>query len=354
MSFFGAVKTVAEELNDRSRKILEAIIEDYIEAAEPVGSRAVTRRHHLELSPATVRNVMADLEEMGFLISPHTSAGRIPTEKGYRFYVDSLLQVRQLSEAEEDRIRQQYRFKGLRTEELLQSAGKILSAISHYAGIVMAPRVASTYFRHIEFLRLSRERVLVVLVTQSGLVQNRIIQTDEAFLQSDLEQMSNYLNRILKGLTIQEVKARLAEEMAKEKALYDRLLRRALQFSRAAVGEEFGDQVYIEGAANILEQPEFADLERMKRLFRAFEQKGRLMELLDKSQRAEGVRIFIGSETDYSDIEGCSLITASYSSQRGAVGTLGVIGPTRMPYSLVIPIVDYTARLVSQILEIES
>jgi heat-inducible transcriptional repressor len=346
-------RTMGEELNERGRRILEAIIEDYIDSAEPVGSRTVTRRHQIGLSPATVRNVMADLEEMGYICAPHTSAGRIPTEKGYRFYVDSLLQVRQLSLEDKNRIEQQYHLRGRRMEEMLREAGKVLSAISHYAGVVMAPRFISTVFHHIEFVRLSPGRILVVLVTQTGIVQNRIIEVNEALSPSELEQMSNYLNRTLTGLSFPEVKARILQEMAQEKALYDKLLQKALLLSREALRDPEVGEVFITGAANILEQPEFADLERMKRLFRAFEQKGVLIDLLDKSQQAEGVQIFIGSENEYSEIEGCSLITSTYSS-RGTIGTLGVIGPSRMPYSLVIPIVDYTARLVSRILEIDS
>lgn len=345
---------MAEELNERSRRILEAIIEDYIDSAEPVGSRAVTRRHQMGLSPATVRNVMSDLEEMGYLAAPHTSAGRIPTEKGYRFYVDALLRVRQLTPAERQRIERQYLLKGRRTEELLQEAGKVLSSISHYTGLVLAPRFTSTVFRHIEFIRLSQGRILVVFVAQSGIVQNKIIETDESLSQPELEQMTNYLNHILTGLTISEAKARILEEMQQEKALYDRLMQKALEFSRETFCEESGGQVYIEGAANILEQPEFADVERMKRLFRAFEQKSLLIELLDKAQRAQGVQIFIGNQSQYRELEGCSLVIAAYSGRQGNIGTLGVIGPTRMPYSLVIPIVDYTARLVSKVLEVES
>lgn len=353
LEFFGAVKTMSDELNERSRRILEAIVEDYIGTAEPIGSRAVTRRHHLGLSPATVRNVMADLEEMGYIVSPHTSAGRIPTEKGYRFYVDTLLQVGQLDPRQKSRIEEYYRIDGLRVEERLREAGKVLSTISSYAGVVMTPRFNCTVFRHIEFLKLSQGRLLVIFVSRSGLVQNKVIETDLSLTQSELEHISNYLNQTLSGLSIQEIKAKIVREMAEEKAIYDKLLSRALELSQEAMSDELGGQVYIEGASNILEQPEFKDLERMKRLFRAFEQKSLLVELLDKSQLARGVQIFIGSDSEYREIEGCSLITANYSSSRGTIGTLGVIGPSRMNYSQVIPVVDYTARLVSQILETE-
>jgi len=350
---------MGEELNERSRRILEAIVEDYIGTAEPIGSRAVTRRHRMALSPATVRNVMADLEDMGYLISPHTSAGRVPTRKGYRFYIDTLLRVGPLNTQQQQMIDRFYDNKGLQVEERLRETGRMLSAISNYAGVVLIPRPSTTVFRHIEFLQLSRGRILVVFVSRSGMVQNKIIETDEAIPIRELEQISNYLNRTLEGLSIQEVKERLVREMAEDKDLYDKLLGRALKLSKQAFGEDDEkkddeSRVFIEGAINILEQPEFADLERMKRLFRTFEQKSLLVKLLDKSQRAEGIKIFIGSETEYSEIEGCSLITSTYSSRQGTIGTLGVIGPTRMPYSRVIPIVDYTARLVSQLLEGET
>lgn len=353
LRFFGRMG-MAEELNERSRKILEAIIEDYIDTGEPIGSRTVTRRHDMRLSPATVRNVMADLEDLGYIVSPHTSAGRVPTDKGYRFYVDTLLRVRPLSSSERERIERQYRRRGLQMEELLREAGKVLSSLSHYTGIVLAPRFTATVFRHIEFLRLSQGRLLVVFVSQSGLVQNKLIECGEDISSAELEQINNYLNRTLSGLSLEQVKLRLVEEMARDKAQYDELLRRALILSAAAFANDDGDgaeQVFIEGAANILEQPEFADVDRMKRLFRAFEQKSQLVQLLDRSQQAEGVQIFIGSETHYAEIEGCSLVTASYANRHGTLGTLGVIGPSRMSYSMVIPIVDYTARLLGQVLD---
>lgn len=345
---------MTSELTERNRRILEAIIEEYIETAEPIGSRTVTRRHPLGLSPATVRNVMSDLEELGYLRQPHTSAGRVPTGKGYRFYVDSILQVRQLTSGEKQRLATHYHLRGLRAEEVLREAGKALSAISSYTGIVMAPRLDTTVFRHIDFIPLSEGRVLVVFVTRSGLVQNKIIQPREPISPRDLEKISANLNRRLKDLTIQEVKEQLFNEMEKAKARYDELLRKTLLLSQEALKDELGGQVFIEGASNILEQPEFADVSRMKQLFRAFEQKSLLIDLLDRSQKADGLQIFIGSETEYTEIDGCSLITTHYASSRGTIGALGVIGPSRMHYSQVIPVVDYTAKLVSQVLDAES
>jgi heat-inducible transcriptional repressor len=341
---------MSEGLGDRNRKILEAIIEEYIESAEPVGSRTVAKRHPLGLSPASVRNVMADLEEMGYINSPHTSAGRVPTDKGYRFYVDSLLQVRQLTSEEKQRL-DSHQLQGRKIEEVLRDVGQSLSSISSYTGIVMAPRLETTVFRHIDFVPLSEGRVLTVFVARSGLVQNKIIRPRDPLTPRELEQMSQYLNQTLQGLSIQQVKEKILGELKAEKAKYDQMLRRTLELSQDALGEELGGQVYIEGAARILDQPEFADVEKMKRLFNAFEQKNVLIELLDQSQLADGVQIFIGNDTEYSGIKGCSVVTSHYANRRGTLGALGVIGPSRMNYSAVIPIVDYTARLLSQVLD---
>ncbi len=345
---------MADMLNERSQQILEAIIEEHIATAQPVGSRAITTRLPTRLSPATVRNVMADLEEQGFLCSPHTSAGRIPTELGYRFYVDTLLQVVRLGQQQQDRIQAEYHWQGLQMSELLHTASKTLSSASSYTGLVMMPRLQKTIFRHIEFVKLSSRQILAVFVTQSGLVQNKLIELDEELTASDLEQISNYLNQEMAGLSIKEMQNRLLAEMAKEKALYDHLLQRALRLSEAALDTDSDGDIIIEGTSCFLEQPEFGDLERMKRVFRAFERKSVLFALLDRGLQNEGVQILIGSETEYSEIAGCSLITAAYSGKRGTLGTLGIIGPSRMPYSKVIPIVGYTASLVSRLLDQES
>jgi heat-inducible transcriptional repressor len=344
---------MSEGLNERSRQILQAIIEDYTTSGEPVGSRTVARCG-IGLSPATVRNVMADLEELGFIYSPHTSAGRVPTEKGFRFYLSSLLQVKELSRREQEQIRQHYHFEDLQAEDRLRQACRLLSTTSRYAGILMVPKFTSTVFRRIEFVRLSATRLLAVFVTRSGIVQHKVIEVPEPLGQSQLDEITNYLNQEFSGLTIQQIKTRIAAEIAEERALYDRLRRQALLLSSRALQDELGGQVFIEGASYMLDQPEFADLDRMKRLLRAFEQKSLLVELLDKTQQVEGVQIFIGSHEEYSDIEGCSLVTASYSNRQGTSGTLGIIGPIRMPYPLVIPLVGYTARLVSDILNSES
>lgn len=345
---------MAEPLSDRSQKILEAIIEEYIASAQPVGSKALTRNHGIELSPASVRNVMAELEELGYLTSPHTSAGRIPTEKGYRFYVDSLLRVGDLEPRQKDQIALQYRQHGLQMADMLREASRTLSTVCHYTGLVMVPRLKSTIFRHIEFVKLAPRQVLAVFVTQSGLVQNKLIDVDEDLHPRDLEKITNYLNQTMAGLSIQEVRALIIAEMAQEKALYDNLLRRAFFLSRAALVDETAGDVIIEGTSHFLEQPEFADLPRMKRIVRTFEQKSILVDLLDRGLEAKGVQVIIGSETACSELADCSLVTAAYSGKRGTLGTLGIIGPNRMPYATIIPIVDYTANLISRLLDTDT
>ncbi|KAF0220902.1 MAG: heat-inducible transcriptional [Geobacteraceae bacterium] len=341
-----------DNLTERSKRILEAIIEDYIATAEPVGSRTITRRHGLSLSPATVRNVMADLEEMGFLSSPHTSAGRIPTDKAYRFYVDGLLEVRKIARDEREEIRKRCILTGKDIGDVLKETSRMLSSISHYTGIVVAPRFAANIFRHLEFVKLGGKRILAILVSQNGTVQNKIIKTDDELDAADLVRMSNYLNEMLNGLTIAQVKQRLMEEMRDEKNKYDALLARALKLSQDTLADT-DSEMFIEGQSNILEQPEFADVTRMKEIFRAFEEKNQLLGLLDRCLEARGINIFIGSESHLSQMAGVSLITSTYMTGKNTLGVLGVIGPTRMGYSKVIPIVDYTAKLVSRLLEVE-
>ncbi len=341
-----------DQLTERGRQILEAIIEDYIATAEPVGSRTVTRRHGLSLSPATVRNVMADLEEMGFLASPHTSAGRVPTDKAYRFYVDSLLEARNVALNEQEEIRRRCSLAGRDVGEVLKETSRMLSSLSHYTGIVVAPRFAANVFRHIEFVKLGGRRLLAILVSHNGAVQNKIIETDEEVRSADLVKMANYLNHFLRGLTIAQVKEKILAEMRSDKIRYDALLAQALRISQQTLADT-DSEVFIEGRANILEQPEFADVARMRDIFRAFEEKGQLLGLLDRCLEAPGIHIYIGSEAHLSQMVGMSLITATYMTGKNTLGVLGVIGPTRMGYAKVIPIVDYTAQLVSRLLEVE-
>jgi heat-inducible transcriptional repressor len=295
---------------------------------------------------------MADLEELGFLTSPHTSAGRVPTDRAYRFYVDSLLSVRAIDRGERDEIRKHCHLTGKDFGSVLKEVSRMLSSVSHYMGIVATPRFTANLFRHIEFIRLGGRRVLAILVSQNGTVQNKIAEIDEELSNEDLIRMANYLNGILHGLTIAQVKNKILEEMQDAKIRYDAMLARALQLSEQTLAEGTAD-LFIEGQTNILELPEFADVHRMKEVFRAFEEKGQLLELLDRCLVAPGVNIFIGAESHLNQMSGMSLITSTYVSGKDTLGVLGVIGPTRMGYGKVIPIVDYTAKLVSKLLDVE-
>ncbi len=337
------------ELSARSRQILEAIVEDYIATAEPVGSSAVARRHALTLSSATVRNVMANLEELGLLTSPHTSAGRVPTDKAYRFYVDSLVGLRQVTREEKKNIIRRCRQSGAGLPEIFKETSRTLSSLSNYMGIVVAPSFTSDMFRQIEFIRIGAHKVLAILVSTNGLVQNRLVETSDDIPANDLLVMGNYLNELMQGLTISQARERILAEMKNEKVRFDSMMSRALQISEQAVSVG-GDQLFVEGQARILDQPEFNDASRMKDIFQAFEQKGQMLQLLSRCMNADGVQIYIGSETPVSQSAGLSLITSRFTTSNNTVGLLGVIGPTRMGYSSVIPIVDYTARLVSRLL----
>ena len=336
-------------LSQRSRQILEAIVEDYIATAEPVGSSAVARRHAMSLSSATVRNVMASLEELGLLTSPHTSAGRVPTDKGFRFYVDSLVSLRQISQQEKREILKRYRETGANLTDILRETSRTLSSLSNYTGIVVAPRFNSCKFRQIEFVKLGSHKLLAILVSCNGAVQNRILESKEEYSSEDLARMANYLNSVLEGLTIDQVRQKLLVEMQSEKARYDQMMSRALSLSEQALPDPEQD-VFIAGQSRILEQPDFTNLHQMREIFAAFEEKGRLVELLGRCMQADGVQIFIGAETPLKEMAGMSLITSTYLTSNDTIGLLGVIGPTRMGYSSVIPIVDYTARLVSRLL----
>jgi heat-inducible transcriptional repressor len=338
-------------LNQRGRSVLNAIIRDYIETAEPVGSKTVAKKNDIRLSPATIRNIMADLEDVGLIAQPHISAGRIPTEEGLRFYVNSILELRPLAESEKRRIQNYLKESNQEVEELLKSTSRMLAVVTEQAAIVSRPKSSATIFKHIEFIRLRDYLVLTVLVTESGLVQNKILEIEDNLSQSELDRLTHYLNELLSNLTLDQLKKKVLEEMKKDKDDFDALLAKALEISNKAFKDETIGEVYIEGRTNLMQYPEFSQIETLRKLFRAFEEKNILIRLLEKSISASGIQIFIGSETQINEMGGCSVITASYNKGKYPIGTLGVIGPTRMNYDRVIPIVDYTAKVVSKILE---
>ncbi len=339
-------------LNKRAQKILHAVIQNYIKTAEPVGSRTVAKNYDLDLSPATIRNVMAELDEMGLLTQPHKSAGRVPTELGLRYYVDTILEINPISDQEMRTIEEKFSTSGLDTAQLIKNVSKALSLVSHHIGLVLAPRFAYLQLKRLEFIRLSRKLVLTILVSQTGAVQNRIIELEEDISQEELNRFNRYLNDILEGLTIGEIKNLILKEMQKEKIRFDEMLSKAFQLGRQVfIQETLDDDLFIVGQGNIFDYPEFSDVETLKIIFDALEEKKLLIKLLDKAMSSSGVQIFIGSENKLTDIGGWTVITSAYSRNSIPIGSLGILGPTRLNYSRIIPIVDYTAKMLGRTLE---
>jgi heat-inducible transcriptional repressor len=333
-------------LDDRARQLLKTLIEHYIADGQPVGSRALARMSGLELSPATIRNVMADLEDMGFVASPHTSAGRVPTPRGYRLFVDTLLTVKPLEQQQTDIIEGQLQLGD--PARAIQSAAQLLSRLSQFAGVVLTPRRTSS-FRHVEFVRLSERRVLLIIVTPEGDVQNRVLMTDAQYTPSQLVEAANILNEQYAGLSFNEVRARLHSDLRQLREDISSLMEAAVAAGSQAAAES--EPVVISGERNLLGVSDLAtDVDKLRRLFDLFDHKNRLIQLLDASIGGHGVQIYIGGESTLVPLDEMSMVVAPYTLDGRVVGTLGVIGPTRMAYERVIPIVDITARLLSNAL----
>ncbi|MEK6775742.1 MAG: heat-inducible transcriptional repressor HrcA [bacterium] len=338
------------DLNQRTKQILFSLVHSYINTGEPVASRTVVKKTDLKLSPATVRNILADLDEMGYLTQPHASAGRIPTDTGYRFYVNHLMENIRLSSEVIDQVASHYvsikQKKELDT--LFQETSQILSEASQYIGLVVAPKLTHVTYNHMEFIRLAEHGILLILVSQSGFVHSRLISTDMDLSQDDLNELTSYANEELCGLTLEQVRERIVRKMAADMHLYQGLLKKIFLTDESSELLEPQGQIYLEGTYNILDLPGFSDLKRIKRILQAFERKSMLVQLLDWSMDSEGVMVYIGSENPLRILEDCSLVTANYKYKDKVVGTLGVIGPKRMDYSKVISVVDCTSQLLSQ------
>lgn len=334
---------------------MRELIREHIRTGQPVGSRRLAKLAGEKLSPATIRNVVADLEEMGFVGQPHTSAGRVPTEKGYRFYVDSLVKTKELTDREVGRIRASLEAE-TDPDKLMDKASQVLSAVSENIGFVMAPPVSLALMKHIEFVRISERRILVILVTTGGLVQHRLVHTDEDFQQSELHEAGRYLVENFDGKTLFEIRDELQKLMSEEKALYDRLLRNVVVLASASlmqddVNVESGE-VYLQGTARLIQRPELADVNRMAALFRAFEQKSRLIKILSEclKDNSTGPSVTIGLEKHFPGMQDWAVIASPYFYTEGLAGSLGIIGPSRMEYEKVISLVDYVAKLFGKIL----
>jgi len=335
------------QLDIRAQTLLKALVERYIADGQPVGSRALSRISGLDLSPATIRNIMSDLEEMGFVASPHTSAGRVPTARGYRLFVDSLLTVQTIDQTAVE-SRMQVNHSGSH-QKIISSAAQVLSSLSQFAGVVLTPR-REMAFSQIEFLRLSEKRILLVIVAPSGEVQNRLLLTDSDYTPAQLVQAANYINLHYAGLSFDAVRIKLKDELRELQNNMTQLMQTAVEAGSQAMTDD-SDDVVISGERNLLSVSDLSsNMTSLRKLFDIFEQKSGLMQLLDISSKATGVQIFIGGESHLLPVEDMSVVTAPYEVNGKIVGTLGVIGPTRMAYERVIPIVDITARLLSNAL----
>jgi len=340
-------------LTDRAQFLLKVLVERYIRDGQPVGSRALTRDSGLSLSAATIRNVMADLEEMGLLISPHTSAGRVPTVEGYRFFIDTLLTVESLSDREIERVERSIS-EGPEdsTEGLVHRASGVLSQLTHLAGIVMVPDQNTQILRQIEFLPLTENRVLVILVVNEREVQNRVIHAERAFSAAELQQIGNFLTAEFAGVALADIRDQLHRQLEKDEGAFRELLELAAQLAdRTFQSTKVEKDYVVAGETNLMDFEEMADVTRMREMFDLLARKRDVLGLLDKCLGVDGMQIFIGHESGSDVFEDCSVITAPYTRDGDVVGVLGVIGPTRMPYDRVIPIVDVTARLLGAALK---
>lgn len=341
-------------VSERAQHLLKTLVERYIRDGEPVSSRTLSRESGLELSSASVRNVMADLEDLGMVRSPHTSAGRVPTVKGYRLFVDTLLTVRPLRSRETLQLEQQFTNEIGDSKTLLTSASTLLSGVTHLAGLVTLPNPGQANWRHIEFLPLSDQRALAILVINDGEVQNRVLQLDRRYSADELQQAANFLNTHYTGKSIDQVRRTLLKEMQQARETMNRMMQEAIRMAEQALEPAPGapSGYMLSGETNLLEFAEMSNVDKLRRLFEAFNQKRDLLHLLDRCASAEGVQVFIGEESGYQALDECSVVTAPYKVDDEVIGVLGVIGPTRMAYERVIPIVDLTAKLLSAALNL--
>ncbi len=344
-----ASTTDSSQLSDRSLQLFKALVEHFIEDGTPVGSRTLSKDSNMGLSPATIRNVMADLEDVGLLHSPHTSAGRVPTAKGYRLFVDSLLRVNALNSSQVAKIARELAPESDYSSLILR-ASSMLSDVTQLAGVVMLPRPKQSILQHIEFVALSSNRVLVILVVNDREVQNRIINTDKTYSTSELQKISNYLNELFAGRDLTQVRKSILEELEKMKEKVNQSMQSAIEMAQQAldsdVTKDKSDDLLFSGQTNLMDVAELGAADKLKKLFESFNQKRDILHLLEQAINADGMQIFIGEESGYDVLDKCSVVTSPYEADGQILGVLGVIGPTRMHYDRVIPIVDITAKML--------
>jgi len=344
-------------LDRRAQEILGAVVEQYVQSGEPVGSRTLSQRSAEHLSAATIRNTMADLEQLGLLEQPHTSAGRVPTEMGYRIYVDNLMRDHPIAQADERFIQESLGHAGADATQLFSQVSRVLSQLSRQIGVVITPNISRVRLKHLEFVRLTPRRIVAIIVAETGVIHNKVFDTEEDYAQDQLDHAGRFLTETFQGMTLPETREKILTMMAEEKALYDRLVRDALTLGRASVDDTAepadGHHVFLDGASNLLDNPEFADAERMKAIFRTFEEKHHILKILNRciDEGQTGVRILIGSETDLPELNQCTIITSAYGPEGAALGALGVLGPTRMEYAKAVALVEYVSRFFGTLLK---
>ncbi|MGV6827723.1 MAG: heat-inducible transcriptional repressor HrcA [bacterium] len=337
-------------LNERARHFLKVLVERYIQDGQPVGSRTLSRDAGMDLSPATIRNVMADLEEVGLISSPHTSAGRIPTISGYRVFVDSLISLKPMEGSQVDQLRQEIGVEDS-PHHLIESASKLLSNVTHMAGVVMIPGRNTTILKEIQFISLSSTRVLVVMVSHDGEVLNRIMERPSGFDRNDLESAARFLNERYSGLSIDQMRALIVSDMSDDRKELNQMMSKALEMANQTLERDSDSACVVAGQTNLMDFDEFAQVDTLRKLFDAFSEKQEILNLLDNCAHSDGIQIYIGNESGYGAFQDCSVVTAPYQTGNEAAGVLGVIGPTRMAYDRVIPIVDVTAKLLGAALK---
>jgi len=335
----------------RARRILSAIIDKYIEEGIPIGSKSLSLADNIGLSPASIRNVMSDLEELGFIASPYTSSGRVPTSKGYRFFIDSLLKLQPVEATELERIKKRVNLHDSNSRELAISVSNTLSAITKLAGIVTIPKQQVTRLKEIDFIQLSEKRILAIIVMNETEVENRILQMKRDYSKDELKQASNYLNTHYKGRSLSYIKKHLINELMQTKDSVNSLMSDLIDIADQVLDFDESDEYIVAGQRRLMDFHELSDIKKLRQLFDAFKEKQQLLELLDKSMSTDGIQIFIGEESGYKMFDNCTLITTPYTTEDGAIGVLGVIGPTRIAYQKVIPIVAITAKLLGKSLK---
>jgi heat-inducible transcriptional repressor len=337
------------EFDERMQMVLRGIIDSYIDHSEPVGSRTLSRQLEVQLSPATIRNIMSDLSELGFLTQPHTSGGRIPTDKAYRYYVDTLVVANQLPSHIERHL-QELSLLGSTSpvEALLQNTSRVLAGLTQFVCLVTAPKSEVSRLQRIEFIKISARKILVILVTKSGIIRNKIIDTPEELAQEFLNTISAFLNDQFRNHSLSQIREEILRSMVEDKERYDQLLAQAVRLGKKAFEADQPEVLYMEGQFNLLKNERLRDSQSAQQLMDAFEHKSAIMSILDDTLNADGVKIFIGIENETEGLQECSLVTANYQNENNILGSIGVIGPTSMNYQQIIPVVDYTAKILSK------